>query len=580
MSSVSLQSVILGESPADLVIRGGRVLSTTRRELLSGALAISDGRVAGIHEDPAAVIGPETRVIDAEDGIVAPGFIDAHTHLDLHQAFEQTLPETLAGGTTSIVSEVAAFGPAFGPDGVEAFIDATESLPVRVFATIPPHRFFDMFEAPRADQAENDAFLDLLARDRVVGVGETAWIRMVGRESGAQPLYDRAHELGKTVSGHGAGVSGARLQAFGEIVTDDHEAISPDGIRDRVASGIHPIGRYGSIRDDMGALIEAWSDTDASELSLSTDGMWPRDLVDEGYMDAVLRRVIDGGVDPIYALVMATRSPARHFGLDGLGSLTPGTPADIVILDGLESPHVVQTIVGGEVVVGEDGPVVERVTVEYPAQMMGLPPLEFDLGDFVVPERTEYGPQVRAIEYGGGLLSGATSVSPARTEGELRADPDADVLKLALFDRAPDGDRSGFTGFVTGFGLDTGAVATTLTWETAGLLVLGTSSETMAAAANRVVEMAGGWTVVDDDGSVLADLPTPIGATCSATPPEETADGYSTVESAVMELGATVDRPLLGLQTISFFGVPSLKMAFDGYADIRRGEIVGLPMDE
>lgn len=558
------------------MLREGRIVSTTRREVTTGSLAVTDGRIAGIHEDPDQVIGPDTRVIDLEDRIVAPGLVDAHTHLDLHQAVESAYPRILEAGTTSVVSEVAAFGPAFGAEGLDALLEATAELPLRVFATVPPQRFFDLFEAPRGSDRDREALEGALERDRVVGVGETAWVRLVGRESGAAPLYERATRLGKTVSGHGAGVSGSRLQAFGTIVTDDHEAISAEGVRERVGSGIHTIGRYGSIRDDMDAFIDAADDIDASELSLSTDGMWPRELVSEGHMDAVLRRAIDGGIDPIDAIVMATRTPSRHFGLDGLGSLTPGSPADIVVLSDLEEPEVELTIVDGSVVVEQPGSVaLDPIQFSYPERMTSLPVTEFSPDDFTVDAASTRGASVRAIEYDGGLLSEETTVSPARDDGELHADPVSDVLKLALYDRSPDGDRGGFTGFVTGFGLERGAIATTVTWETPGLLVLGTAKSEMAAAANRVISMDGGWSVVED-GTVVADLPTPIGATCAAKTPGETAKAYDAVESAVGDLGGTVERPLLGLQTITFFGVPSLKMAFDGYAAIRQGEIVGL----
>ncbi len=572
---MSLQSVTLGDDDADLVLEDGFVLSTTRRDRLQGSLAIADGRIAGMPEDPEAVIGSETDVIDLGGRTVAPGFIDAHTHLDLHQSVDRSYPESIAGGTTAMVSEVAAFGPAHGAAGVEAFLDSTADLPVRVFVSVPPQPFFDLFEPPRATESDRTALLSLLDRDRVVGVGETAWVRLVGRSSGAAPLYERAESLEKTVSGHGAGVSGAKLQALGTVITDDHEAITADGIRDRVTAGIHAIGRYGSIRDDLGALVDAATDIDSSELSLSTDGMWPRELAAEGHMDAVVRRAIEGGVDPVEAIVMATRTPARHFGLDGLGSLSPGSPADLVVLADLESVDVSHTIVGGEVLVGGAGPVEsDPGGYDFPDWMTALPERTFDRDDFRVTDPGA-GEPVRAIAYDGGLLTGEATVNPERSNGELRPDPSADVLKLSLHDRTTDKNRGGFTGFVQGFGIDSGAVATTLTWETPGILVLGADEAAMVHAANRVWELHGGWAVVEQ-GVVLADLASPIGATCAETPPAQTAEQYDAVESAVMDVGATVDRPLLGLQTIAFFGVPALKMAFSGYADIRSGEIVGL----
>lgn len=579
MSFESLHSVLFGSEDADLVLTGGEVLSTTRRTVVDGPLAIRGDRIAGIPRDPETVIGPETQVIDVSGQVLAPGFIDAHTHLDLHQTIDRSYPSTLAGGTTMLVSEVAAFGPAYGAAGVEAFLESTADLPVKVFATVPPQPLFDMFEPSQATAAETEALVSLLDRDRVVGVGETAWIRMVGRQSGAQPLYDAAKARGMTISGHGAGVSGVKLQAFGTIVTDDHEAISAEGIFERLDAGIHPIGRYGSIRDDMDAFIEAASAVDSAELSLSTDGMWPHDLVETGHMDAVIDRAIDGGVDPIEAIVMATRTPARHFGLQGLGTLAPGTPADIVVLPAIDEPSPSLVVADGEVVVDEDGPTVSEPTgFEFPAEMLSLPAMTVAASDFEIAESDGIDGPVRAISSEGPLLTGETTVSPPRADGDLHSDVDQDILKISLFDRSHDGNRGPFTGFIQGLGLESGAVATSVTWETPGLLVVGTSNEAMARAANHVLDMDGGW-AVSDEGSVTADLRTPIGATCADLSTARTAARYSEVKAAVNDLGTKSDRPLLRLQTLAFVGVPSLKLAFSGYADIRAGEIVGLAVE-
>lgn len=579
MSSEPLHSVLFGSADADLVLTGGEVLSTTRRTLVDGPLAISGDRIAGIVPEPEAVIGPDTRVVDVSGQVLVPGFIDAHTHLDLHLTIDRSYPASLAGGTTTLVSEVAAFGPAYGAAGVEAFLESTADLPVKIFATVSPQPLFDMFEPSQAGPAETEALVALLDRDRVVGVGETAWIRMVGRRSGAQPLYDAATDRGMTISGHGAGVSGAKLQAFGSIVTDDHEAISAEGILDRLDAGIHPIGRYGSIRDDLDAFVEAASTVDSAELSLSTDGMWPQDLTETGHMDAVIRRVIEGGVDPIDAIAMATRTPARHFGLHGLGTLAPGTPADVVVLPAIDDPTPSLVVADGEVVVDEDGPrVAEPTGFDFPTEMLSLPAMSVAASDFEIVDSDGIDGPVRAISLEGPLLTGETTVSPPRVDGDLEADTDADILKVSLFDRSQDGNRGGFTGFIQGFGLESGAVATTVTWETPGLLVVGASNEAMATAANHVLDMDGGWAVTAE-GTVTADLPTPIGATCADLSTARTAVRYGDVQAAVDDLGAKSDRPLLRLQTLAFVGVPSLKLSFSGYADIRAGEIVGLAVE-
>lgn len=531
--------------------------------------------IAGLFEDADPVVGPDTTVIEADGAVVTPGLIDAHTHLDLHQTVETAFHRVLAGGTTTLVSEVAAFGPSFGAEAVRTVLDATADLAVRVFATVPPQPVFDMFELPRADEAERDGLASLLDRDRILGVGETAWPRIVGRDTPAEFLYEAAHDRGKVVTGHGAGCRGDRLRAFATTVDDDHEAITGDGIVERVEAGIHVVGRYGTIRDDMAALGEAYADLDAAELSLSTDGMWPRELVDEGHMDAVLRRAVDVGVDPVDAVVMATLTPARHFGVEELGTLKPGTPADLTILSDLEDFAVTRTLVGGETVYdGGDPDPPASPSYTYPDRFTDLVDLDVTETDLAVPADAGRDGSVLAIEYGGGLITDGTVVEPSVESGQLTADP-PDLAKLALFDRHPDEDRGGFVGFLTDFGLESGAIATTLTWETPGVLAVGANDRDMVDALGILDSLGGGWAVVED-GTVLATLATPVGATCSRRPVEETAERYDLVEDAVRELGVDADRPMLGLQTLTFVGVPSLKLGFTGYADIRAGEMVGL----
>ncbi|MFB6124443.1 MAG: adenine deaminase C-terminal domain-containing protein [Halanaeroarchaeum sp.] len=573
-SRTTVQAVALGTEPADLVVRGDQVLSPTRRTLLDRDVAVVDGVIAGLFEDAEDVVGPETTVVDANNGVVAPGLIDPHTHLDLHQTFETSYHRALAGGTTAIVSEVAAFGPSFGAAGVEALLAATADLPVKVFATVPPQPVFDMFEPAWAGDADRDALLDLLDRGRVVGVGETAWIRVVGRETPATTLYDAAHERGKVVTGHGAGCRGSRLRAFAIDADDDHEAIAGEGVLERVEAGIHAVGRYGSIRDDMAAIGDASPDLDAGELSISTDGMWPTDLVGEGYMDAVLRRAVDVGVDPVDAVGMATRTPARHWGLDGLGTLKPGTPADLVVFGDLERFGVETTIADGAVVYdGGDPDSPAEPRYDYPASFTNLVDLGLSAADLSVPAADAVEGAVLAIEYGGGLLTSPTTATPAVEGDSLVADA-PDLVKVALFDRHPDREGGGFVGFLSGFDLDRGAVATSVTWETTGVLAVGADDDDMLAAVATLEGMGGGWAVVDD-GDVVATHATPVGATCSRRPVEETAERYAAIESAIGSLGVTAERPMLGLQTMSFVGTPALKMGFDGYLDIRAGAVVG-----
>ncbi|MFC7046466.1 amidohydrolase family protein [Halobacteriaceae archaeon GCM10025711] len=267
-----LQAVALGQADADLVVRGGTVFRSERRDFADRDVAVVDGRVAALFEDASHVVGDETTVVDATDCVVTPGFVDAHTHVDYHHVFEAVYHHVLAGGTTAVVSEAAGIGALFDERGVEELLAATADLPIDLRVTVPTAGFVDTFEPQRLDADGEDAMLACLDDDRVVGVGETPWIHLVGHDSPVERLYDRARTVGKPISGHGAGCRGEKLTAFASIVDNDHESIAGEEVVERVENGIHAIGRSGSIRDDVQALADGYRELGADELSSPPTG--------------------------------------------------------------------------------------------------------------------------------------------------------------------------------------------------------------------------------------------------------------------------------------------------------------------
>jgi adenine deaminase len=590
------QAVALGEADADLVIENGRVLSTETRELSTRDVAVTDGTIAALPASAEGVIGEGTTVIDAADGVVTPGFLNPHVHIDSFAPFENAYPHVLAGGTTTVLTETSEFGTGFGVDGVRQLLDATAGLPVDVRVSVPPKPFYDLFEPPLASEEERDALLELLGEERVVGVGEAIWIEVVGRDSPVEALYERAREEGKTIGGHGTGCSGPQLAAFAASVTDDHEAITGDGVVERVENGIHAIGRHGSFRDDVPAIADAYERVASDEISLSTDWIWPAEIL-EGYMDAVVRRAIEEGVAPVDAVRMATLVPARHFGLDDRGSLAPGRRADVLILDDLESVEVRTVVSEGAVVVRDGEPLAPARSHEhahdrdyehehgyehehaydYPERFRDSVDVRAGPEAFVVPESEADDGAVRAIACEGGPVTSGTTVEPRMKGGSLRASPGRDALAVALLDRRPDGDGTGFVGFITGFGLDEGAVATSHTWQQAGVLAIGADERAMAAAVDRVNETGGGWAVVGDE--VDATFPTPIGARCADCGVREAAERFDAIREALRSLGTTVDEPRLLIQSLTFAGIPALRLSFSGYLDVFGRKVVGLAPD-
>lgn len=525
--------------------------------------------------DADQVVGPETTVIEADGQVVIPGFIDAHTHLDTFQSFEQAYPAALAGGTTTVITETDRFAKRFGAEGVREFLDATDDLPVAVFGTVPASMFYDDVAGVATRDIDRDALLDLADDDRVVGVGEVFWNWAIdhGPDNPMADLLASARDAEGAVWGHGAGCHDGKLGAFASVADNDHEALSAADVVERVERGMTVIARYGSIRDDVVPVVDALDDIPTTEICLCSDSMWPDDLVSEGYMNRVVQRVIDAGVPPTTAFRMATLNAARHLDLRDRGSLSPGSVADIVVLDEPEQVTVDTVVSSGELVVRDGILLVDGRTHDYPAGFTVDVTVDVTQETFRIPAPDDR--EVRAIEYDSGLLSRMVSVKPPRVDGELQPDPDRDLLKGALLPDGTAGVNAGFTGFVTGLGLRTGAVATSETWNHPSVLVVGAEEASMVGAVERVADLGGGW-VVAHEGEPVAELPTPIAGSCAATPLETTSERMHAVRDRLASQGTTVDQPLLAVGTLSAIGMPWFKLGTEGYVDVIANEVVEL----
>ncbi|MGQ3413419.1 adenine deaminase C-terminal domain-containing protein [Natrinema sp. LN54] len=578
-----LQSVALEHegATADLVVEGGRVYCSNRREFLERDVAVVGDRIAALLEDADSVTGPETTVVSATDRVVLPGLIDAHTHGDIQLIFDRAVPDLLATGTTAVVTESSGLGLLFGSRGVETFLERTADCPIATYLTLPPQAFVDTFEPATGTTAELEALSRLLERERVVGVGEIDWVHVVGRDAPIERLYERARDGGVPIVGHGAGCRGDSLRAFATVTDNDHEAISADGVRERAENGIHVVGRCGSIRDDLDALIDAYPDLDPGSVSLSTDGVWPGDLLEGFGMAEIVRRLIDAGIRPADAIDAASRNTAAHFGLADRGVVAPGAVADLLVVENLETMAVETVLSEGDRVVADGDPVVEARTDPYPDYVYDTVSVDLERERFTAPLEAAPDRTVRAMAVEQGLVTTETTADAGidtggdDSEQRLGPDPDGDVLTATLLDRDPATEDRGFTGFLTGYGLESGAVATTGTWETTGLVTVAADTDDAVVAAGRVASMGSGFAVARD-GEVVADLAMPIAATAAELSPETFATKFGALEDALRESGVGIERPLLTLQTLTFPGVPALKLTASGYADVLGRSVVGL----
>jgi adenine deaminase len=551
-------AVARGDEPADLVIRGGKVLSVFTREWLEADVAVVDGWIAGLGDYE----GRET--LEAGGRWVVPGFIDAHMHLESSKLLVDEFARlVLPFGTTAVVADPHEIANVLGTDGVHWLLDATAGLPLDVYFMASSCVPASHFESPRRELTPGD--LDaLLRRRRVIGLAEM--MNFPGVINGA-PSELAKLALAEHVDGHAPGVLGRSLQAYAAAgIRSDHAAYTPDEGRERLRAAMWLLIREGSAARNLQALLPLLAEYGPGRIAFCTDDREPEHIAADGHINSMVRDAVAFGIPPEDALASATLSPALWHGLAHLGAVAPGYHADLLVLPDLESfvPDVVL----------KRG----RLPDEIP---------EADVPDWVrhTVRIGAFGPEMFRIPWQGGaarvigivpgqIVTDSLVDAPLHRAGEALADPERDLAKIAVVERHLGTGRVGL-GFVRGFTLQRGAIASTVAHDAHNVVVVGTNDASMAAAVRRLANRGGGI-VVGDGAEVLAELPLPVAGLLSDAPLDEVLAASHEVLAAVRELGCMLDSPFQHLAFLALSVIPSLKLTDQGLVDVNAFELVPL----
>ena len=577
-----LVAVALGEAPADLVVRGGVLANVYSGELLEGwGVAVVGERVAAIGPEAEHWIGPATTVVEAAGQVIAPGYLDAHTHLDCFQRLDLFLAAAVPTGLTTVVTETNHLSTVGGGAAVAAFLRALPGLPVTVLATAPTISFLVSDRGDGTPKISTEEMADLLEEPGVVGLGEVYWPALLEGRRDLALLVAKAEALGKRVEGHTAGARGGKLAAsVAAGLTACHEPITREEILARLRLGLYTMVRDGSVRRDVEALQGVVTGADPCRLILVTDAVWPHHLAERGYLDATARRATAFGLTPMQALQAITLTPAAYFGMDGrVGGLAPGRQADIVLLPRLADFRPSLVVARGRIV-ARDG----RMCAPVPSVILApevLPPpqlprrLTREALRIPVPSGRER-VRVRMIEFTGEIVTREVVREVPVQEGAVSLPPQDDLLKVVALDRYGAGRMS--CGLVAGYGLQRGALATSLSFDPANLVLLGRSDQDMLAAAERMRALGGGLVVVAD-GRVEAEVPMPQGGIFSDQPAGPLAAAVGQAHQALQALGCRRQDPLLSAQVLTFTAIPALRIRERGLWDVRGGRVVPLVVE-
>lgn len=540
----------------DLLLRGTLVNVHTGRLEPNSSVAVDDGEIVALAEREA------DREIEAS--YIAPGLIDAHMHVESTMV---TLPRygeaVVPNGVTSVIHDPHEIANVLGKSGVKSVIEDAKHTPLKARFTVPS-------SVPATDLQDNgatlgpDAVADLLGEEQVVALGEV--MDIPGVESGREDVHAKiraARDRGLSVDGHMPQVRGDTLQTVAQYLDNDHESITEEEARAKADVGLRVYLREGSSSKNVADIAGIAETVDTRYLSLCTDDRDVIDIVDEGGVDAALRSAIDHGVDPVTAVQMGTINTAESYDLP-FGRLRPGSPADLVLLNEVETWDVDHVVLDGEIdpTAGD---------AEYPetaleTDTVRAPPIEaadLALGSNQVDGQAT----VRVIDSLGGLQTAKMESTVPVQEGWLRANGSDDVLPIAVIERHS-GELDVGTGFVHGLGLDRGAIGSTIAHDAHNLVVAGTTYEAMASVANHLREVDGGIAAYDPETDRVTALSLPAAGLIADRPLERVAEQFEAVENAAAAIGVEQAAGLMELAFLSLEVIPEYRITNNGLVDV------------
>ena len=514
--------------------------------------------------------------IDLGGSYLAPGFLDAHVHVESSMVAPAEFARAVVPhGTTTVISDPHEIANVLGLEGIRFMLECAKGSPLSMLVMAPSC-------VPATGMSSSGAALDAvdLASFRtspwVIGLAEVMnFPGVVGGDGDV--LAKVAAFADRPLDGHAPGLSGHSLAAYVAAgIASDHESTTVDEAREKLRLGMTIFLREATNAKNLRTLLPLVDERNQHRFCLCTDDRQPADLLDEGHIDHLVRLAIAGGVDPIAALRMASWNTAHHFRLHDRGAITPGRRADLVVFDELAAPRPRLVFRRGQVVARDGVPLVPAP--KRAPHLRATMNVDWSAIDLAIPAEGRRAGRVRAIGAIPDQLVSRHLVEEARIEdGRAVADPGRDLLKMTVIERHMASGGIG-KGFVKGIGLARGALASSVAHDHHNLVVIGADDISMTTAARRAASLGGGLVVAAGE-SVLAEVPLPLGGLMSDRPIEAVRRELDRALDAAAELGSALHDPFMAMSFLALEVIPSLKLTDRGLVDVDRFELVPLWVD-
>jgi len=560
-----LIKVARGEQPADQLFTNANVVNVFTGEAERGNVAVWGGYIAGVGDYQKA-----KQVIDLDGKYLAPGLINGHTHLessmlDVGQYARAVVPH----GTLAVVTDLHEIANVCGLKGMRYVLDRARRLPLELFLMAPSCVPATHLETSGAQISAEDIRRVLWWR-QCIGLGEVMNFPGV-LNAAPQVLSKIAHAAGKVADGHAPGVTGNDLNAYVAAgIRSDHESVTLEEARQKLARGMYVMIREGSSEKNLEALLPLVTDKTYKRCLFVVDDCSCVDLLHDGDIDAVVRKAIRLGLDPMRAIQMATINAAERFRLERLGAIAPGYLANLIVLTDLSELRVESTYYHGRLVAREGKPLFAagRRGTGGLNDTVRMKPFGVETLKLVSSGETEYVIEIVP----GQIITRKRQEKMKAQNGLIVPDIDRDILKLVVVERHRATGNVG-VGLVTGFGLKRGALASSIAHDSHNIVAVGTSDEDILMTVREIERLQGGL-VVTESGRVVASLPLPVAGLLSDEPLEKVVAGLESVERVATGLGTRLTSPFSTLSFVALPVIPELRLTDLGLVDVNEFRLI------
>jgi adenine deaminase len=566
ITNEELIDAAMGRRPCDLVLKNGRIVNVFSGEVHPGDIGVYKKRIVGIDSYSAR------REIDLKGNYVCPGFFDGHVHIESSMVtLREYAKAVVPRGTTSIVADPHEIANVLGLEGIKYMLETGEGLPINLFLMLSSCVPATALETSGASLSAFDLSL-FLDSPNVLGLAEVMnYWGVVNKDPDVMAKILKVR--GKRIDGHAPELRGDGLNAYiAAGIRSDHECTTLEEASEKLRRGMYIMIREGTTAKNLLALLPLVTSENSSKFFFVTDDKNPQDLLKEGHINSMIKSAIDHGVEPIRAIQMATLNTSDYFKIDDLGAIAPGYRADLVVFDDFSDLNVKMVFKDGALV-AKEGRLTRPMAVSKKVPLRSTINVKWiEESDFDIGAKSKLAKVIELIP--DQIITRKRVLTIKVKDGLAVPDIEDDILKISVIERHMASGNTGL-GFVRGFNLKEGALASSVSHDSHNIIVLGTNDEDMYKAAVRIVKLRGGLVVVKG-GEIVEELPLPIGGLMSEQGLEEVALRIDRLNAKARELGCRLKDPFMALSFLTIPVIPELRLTDKGLVDANEMRIVEL----